>query len=189
VILVVNRLLPVLAFTFAMLAVRLVARRLGAEGDRLLLSALVVLAAAVAVGLSRVRSRVRRRFRALDAEAQRAALRATPQLINVVAGDVYGNERLDYVWALNSALGGLASLLYLPVLYTIATTGTLSRHSEVTATHVALMLAGMATFRPYSRYRLRTYVCPACHTAPECVSSDPVRFHCKACDTTWLLRG
>jgi hypothetical protein len=185
----INRLLPVLTFTFAMLAVRLVARRLGSEGDRLLLSALVVLAAAAAVGFSAVRSRVRRRFRALDTESRRAALRATPQLMNVVAGDVYGNERLDYVWALNSVLGGLASLLCLPVLYTIATTGTVSRHSEVTAAHVALMLAGVVTFRVYSRHRLRTYVCPACHTAPERVSSDPVRFHCKPCGTTWLLRG
>jgi hypothetical protein len=187
--LVVHRLLPIVAFTFALLAVRLIARYLGSEGDRLMLSALVVLAAAAAVALSLVRTRVRRRFRALDAEGRREALRVTPQLMNVVAGDVYGNERLDYLWALNSVLGGLAALLYLPVLYTIATTGTLSRHSEVTATHLVLMVAGVLTFRAYSRHRLRAYVCPACHAAPECVSSDPVRFHCQTCGTTWLLRG
>jgi hypothetical protein len=185
----IDRGLPVLGLLALLLGSRLVALRFGEGARNAILAGLVGLYVLVALALWLIRRQLRRAIRSLPPEQQLELARGDPIIRDVVAGDMLGGERRDWTWRVNSVLGGIAALFYLPFLYTLATEGAVTPDSPFTGVHLLLMVGGVGIFCLVQRYRVRHYRCPMCHAVPVRVSREPARYYCDRCRSTWNLGG
>jgi hypothetical protein len=116
---------------------------------------------------------------ALDQQLQ--AITDDPELRDIAAGVVFGNERRDWVWMIAKWLGPVLALLYMPLLYLLVPGDHDGRML------IALSCPGVIVWSVWWRRYVRLYKCPTCGTRLPVISQRPIRYVCGACATTWRL--
>lgn len=168
----------------AALAVLAAARsRWGSQSDAIAVVALVVLCAIAGYIVWRRERAVRQAVAALPLEEQIAAIKSDPNIRDVAAGDVFGNERRDWNWQLTRTLGPWLAMFYLPVLYSILAGDRVDGRIVMALAVLGVVAWGYWTKRYVTRYR-----CPTCRAQHlPVVSIRPLRVVCVTCATTWRL--
>jgi hypothetical protein len=178
-------LMRVSAILVAIAAVRAMFGQYGTMARRVAVAGTVAGIAVVtilAVLNARRERALRRHVAGLALDEQLQAITDDPELRDVAAGDVFGNERRDWVWTFAKWLGPWLALLYLPMLYLLVP---VSEHDGRLL--LGLCVPGVIIWSTWWRRYVRFYKCPTCGERLPAVSLRPVRYVCGACATTWRL--
>jgi Flp pilus assembly protein TadB len=178
------RLVRYLGLLYAALAALGIARNAWGQMGEVIVAGGVLLVGAVSWFVLWRRDRAtRRELAALPLDQQIQAIKADPEIRDLAAGDVLGNERRDRNWHLARILGPWLAILYLPTLYLIVA----NRHENGLVV-MALVVVGMGSWGWWMRRYVRDYRCPTCGARHlPAVSLRPLRYVCLRCATTWRL--